>query len=105
MGDSYEAGETVHAACYPELLALQITNPSSDAWVGRIEYSANGSGERHTAFHCLDCSASSKASKTTELVVDGDDDGEYDQATRCVDGAKCTLQRTGQTPYLRNCCK
>ena len=85
-GINYPAGLPVLEECYPELVAVEVSNQQTNAWGGKIEASIDG-GATYIPMKCLDCSGT--VDITEYIVVDGDRNGFGD--TKCLDGQACKL--------------
>ena len=85
-GINYPAGLPVLEECYPELVAVEVSNQQTNAWGGKIEASIDG-GATYIPMKCLDCSGT--VDITEYIVVDGDGNGFGD--TKCLDGQACKL--------------
>ena len=85
-GINYPAGLPVLEECYPELVAVEVSNQQTNAWGGKIEASIDG-GATYIAMRCLECSGT--VDITEYIVVDGDGNGFGD--TKCLDGQACKL--------------
>ena len=93
-GQSWAKGSTVLDTSYHTLSGVMVRNPTTDAWVGAIEYSSDG-GVTYLPFVCTDCT---KGSSTARISVDGNSDS-IGSPTTCFesstfDGA-CTLSKQG----------
>eukprot|EP00964_Phaeocystis_antarctica_P099526 scaffold65379_cov71-Phaeocystis_antarctica.AAC.1 len=89
-GQAWALGSTVLDASYQTLSGVRVRNPTSDGWVGVIEYSSNG-GISFAPFVCTDCT---KGYSTAIIAVDGNSDGVA--TTTCLNGATCALQTLSQ---------
>ena len=85
-GVSWAKGSTVLDAWYHTLSGVRVRNPTTDGWVGAIEYSSDG-GVTYAPFVCTDCT---KGSSTALIAVDGDSSS-AGHPTTCLGGATCTL--------------
>ena len=85
-GINYPAGLPVLEECYPELVAVEVSNQQTNAWGGKIEASIDG-GATYIPMRCLECSGT--VDITEYIVVDGDGNGFGD--TKCLDGQACKL--------------
>ncbi len=94
-GKTWSKGSTVLDECYAGLLGIRVTNPTNNAWTGKVEVATDGS---YGALSCVDCTA---GSSTAAIVVDGKADSGNQASTRCWNGKTCTLAvpspRTGAT--------
>ncbi len=84
-GKTWSKGSTVLDECYAGLLGIRVTNPTNNAWTGKVEVATDGS---YGALSCVDCTA---GSSTAAIVVDGKADSGNQASTRCWNGKTCTL--------------
>ena len=82
-------GSTMLYGPYHTLSGVRVHSPSTNAWVGAIEYSSDG-GVTYLPFVCTDCT---KGSSTARISVDGNSD--VNAPTTCFGGAKCILLKQG----------
>jgi len=82
-------GSTVVHDCFETpVSALQVRNPTNDAWTGAIKYSTDGG----TTYRSMMCAGGCQAGQSTDgIVVDGNKDGSGQAATHCLSGATCTI--------------
>jgi len=85
-GQKWETGSTVLIAAYSTLLGVKVRNPTTDGWIGSVEYSSDG-GDSYVPFLCTDCTV---GSSTASILVDGDS-APTTQVTTCLDGNSCIL--------------
>ena len=86
-GQTWVQGSTVLDASYHTLSGVRVRNPTSNAWVGAIEYSSDG-GVSYAPFVCMDCTT---GSSTARIAVDGDSNAGKYAPTTCFGGATCAL--------------
>ena len=85
---NYAKGELVIDNCFNSFNSLRtmtLSNPSNDAWIGRIVITE---GRRPTLIECDGCTG---AAYSGEIVVDGDQTGKPYSPTRCLDGNTCSI--------------
>jgi len=82
-GYVYREGETVLDQCFDTIVGVQVSNDSTNGWVGSFELSRDGKASYHQLM-CSDCSGNSNA---MPIAVDGNGDS----LSGCLDGKNCTL--------------
>ena len=83
---SYEKGAVVMDACFCKLKTIEISNPSSNGWSGRISIEVDG---KPTSITCAGCSKSSSL-PCGDIAVEGNQDSKMAH-TQCVGGNTCSL--------------
>merc|ERR1712048_1162864 len=81
-------GATVLDKCYTtEVSILELQNPTTDGWVGSVEYSTNG-GAAYTFLTCTNCGV---GSSSESIIVDGNANGAGVYPTECLNGDACSF--------------
>jgi len=90
LGGRYSKGETVTDACHDRPIhAIHVQAGSTNAWSGSVEYSSDA-GE---SFHPMSCTAGcNMVGSSSNIVVDGNQDGEILADLQCLNKARCTLE-------------
>ena len=83
---SYEKGAVVMDSCFCKLKTIEISNPSSNGWSGRISIKDDGNP---TSITCVGCSKSSSL-PCGNIAVEGNWDSKMAH-TQCVGGNTCSL--------------
>ena len=83
---SYEKGAVVMDSCFCNLNTIEISNPSSNGWSGRISIKDDGNP---TSVTCVGCSKSSSL-PCGDIAVEGNGDSKMAH-TQCVGGNTCSL--------------
>jgi hypothetical protein len=87
-GLNYKKGSVVLQQCYiNDIASVQVTNPSINAWTGAVEHSSDG-GETYQPMACTGCVS---VADTSQIVVDGNDDGASQANTQCLGGVGCSI--------------
>jgi len=81
----YGKGASVLDACYANLKAVQMQNTDTNGWRGSVAFAPNTAG----AYKAGVCTTCTKAGSTTDIVFDGNGDG--DAPTKCLDGDTCDI--------------
>ena len=95
-GAYWRKGVVVLDASYSTLLGVRVHNPTTNAWIGAIEYSdrlvwahdSSDGGAIYVPFVCTDCT---EGSSTARIAVDGNSDAAGLAPTTCLGSATCTL--------------
>lgn len=85
---NYGKGEVVIDTCFNSfniLRTLTLSNPSTNAWAGQIVITV---GRKPTLIECDGCTG---AAYWGNIVVDGNQDGKTQSATKCLDGNTCSI--------------
>ena len=80
----YGKGVTVFEKCVPSSTKLAVENKQGDAWAGSITADS-------TSLSCDNCDV---GKSTTDIVVDGNSDGDKVSPTNCMNGKRCLLSHT-----------
>merc|ERR1719356_281216 len=86
---SFSKEQGVVSQCYSSPVVLvEVRNPTTDAWMGSVEYSSDAGG----TFNALQCSKGCHSPGTTaSIVVDGNSDGMNQASVSCINGGACQL--------------
>ena len=88
--------EVVIDACYKDLKNLKLTNPTTNAWAGKIEITVGGES---MMIKCQGCAGSSFLKKGS-IVVDGNSDSKEQSDTQCFNGDYCILTWGTLTSFI-----
>ena len=104
-GQKREKGSTVLIAAYSTLLGVKVRNPTTDGWIGSVEYSDDG-GDSYVPFLCTDCDTTfcgTTYCDTTFILVDGDSAPTNNvYSDTCSDGKSCILKELSANLALGN---
>lgn len=89
----FSLGEVALDSCFSTLAAINVVNPTTNAWVGNIIVTDNG------ATTTLACDRCTGREFDGTLVVNGNNEGINEASTQCLNGRPCTLNVAGK--YLK----
>ena len=93
-------GYPVLEACYAEMPLIEIQNPTADAWIGSVEFFADGTCDFLEALPGPNCTTGCSegwcrgklhGDACGPVVADGSGDGFEYSAVACLNGARCTI--------------
>ena len=81
----FEKGIVVTDSCFSHLQGISLSNPSNDAWTGKISIKYAG---KPTSLRCQGCTGKPLSGF---IVVDGDSNGRNQALTQCLNGNTCGI--------------
>eukprot|EP00966_Prymnesium_polylepis_P298236 6891541-Prymnesium_polylepis.1 len=97
------AGSQVFSACYSTFVSASVTNPTTDGWMGEIQFSSD-SGTTYGQMVCTGCATGTcnKGACSSPYIFDLDPDNANNNyaTTRCNGGATCVFTMPPSPPSL-----
>ena len=81
----FEKGIVVTDSCFSHMQAISLSNPSNNAWTGKISIKYDG---KPTSLTCQGCTGKPLSGY---IVVDGDSNGKHQARTQCLNGNACGI--------------
>jgi hypothetical protein len=100
---AHSTGVVLLDECYAELPLIEVQNPTTDGWIGSIEFSLDGTCEFLEALPAACTTGCTEGTcahgeKCGPVVADGNGDGgQYSDEIVCLNGARCSYTPRGSS--------